>query len=162
MIAIACGYEDCDDLDALKSDPALKIACGRLPESSAELMSQPTQSRLQNAVSWRTLARIGLGLIDVFARSFNRPPHRIILDIDETCDPVHGQQQLRLFNAHYETRCFQPIVIFDGMTGKPVTAILRPGESTSGDEIATILRHVIRRIRKTLSGQLCWRIWFLS
>ncbi|MEM8628323.1 MAG: IS1380 family transposase, partial [Pseudomonadota bacterium] len=152
MIAIACGYEDCDDLDALKSDPALKIACGRLPETGADLMSQPTLSRLENTVSWRTLARIGLSMTDVFTRSFNRPPGRTVLDIDETCDPVHGQQQLSLFNAHYATRCFQPIVIFDGLTGRPVTAILRPGKSPSGEEIATILRHVIGRIRKTLPG----------
>ena len=148
MIAIACGYEDCDDLDVLKADPAMKIACGRLPETGADLMSQPTLSRLENAPDWRTLARIGLGLIDVFTGSFKRTPHRIVLDIDETCDPVHGLQQLSLFNAHYDTRCFLPIVIFDGLTGKPVIAILRPGKPPSGAEIATILRHVIGRIRR--------------
>ena len=148
MIAIACGYEDCDDLDTLRTDPAMKIACGRLPESGAELMSQPTLSRLENTPDWRTLARIGLRLIDVFTGSFRRAPGLIILDIDETCDPVHGEQQLSLFNAHYKTHCFQPIVIFDGLTGKPVTAILRPGKSPSGREIAAIVRHVVGRIRR--------------
>ena len=152
MIAIACGYEDCDDLDALKSDPAMKIACGRLPETGADLMSQPTLSRLENTPDWRALARIGLGLVDLFATSFRRMPKQIILDIDETCDPTHGAQQLSLFNAHYDTRCFLPIVVFDGLTGKPVTAILRPGKPPSGDEIATILRHLVRRIRRTLPG----------
>ena len=53
MFAIACGYEDCDDLDSLRMDPAFKLACGRLSESSDDLMSQPTLSRLENAPSWR-------------------------------------------------------------------------------------------------------------
>ncbi len=55
MFAIACGYEDCDDLDVLRFDPAFKLACGRLPESGRDLMSQPTLSRLENAPSWREL-----------------------------------------------------------------------------------------------------------
>lgn len=152
MIAIACGYEDCDDLDDLRSDPALKIACGRLPDAGADLPSQPTASRLENTPGWRTLARICLGMIDVFTASFARPPNRIILDIDETCDPAHGEQQLTVFNGHYGTRCFLPIVIFDGVTGKPVTALIRPGKTPSGEEIARLLAHVIRRIRRAMPG----------
>ena len=66
MFAIACGYEDCDDLDVLRFDPAFKLACGRLPESGRDLMSQPTLSRLENAPSWRELARMGLTMIDLF------------------------------------------------------------------------------------------------
>ena len=79
MLMIAAGYEDCDDIDALKSDPALKIAVGRAPESGADLMSQPTLSRLENLADWRTLARIGLGQIDLYCRSFavaHRARHR--------------------------------------------------------------------------------------
>lgn len=148
MLAIAAGYEDCDDLDQLRFDPAFKIGCGRAPETGADLMSQPTLSRLENASDWRALARIGLGLIDLFCRSFRRPPASIVLDIDETYDAVHGEQQLSMFNAHAGTTCFQPIVIFDGVTGRPVTALLRPGKSPSGREIAMILSHVVRRIRR--------------
>jgi len=59
MFAIACGYEDCDDLDSLRFDPAFKLACGWLSESGDDLMSQPTLSRLENAPSWRELARMG-------------------------------------------------------------------------------------------------------
>ena len=148
MLAIAAGYEDCDDLDQLRFDPAFKIGCGRAPETGADLMSQPTLSRLENTGDWWALARIGIGLIDLFCRSFARQPAQIILDIDETYDAVHGEQQLSMFNAHAGTTCFQPIVIFDGLTGRPVTALLRPGKSPSGREIAMILRHVIRRIRR--------------
>ncbi len=66
MMAIAAGYEDCDDLDSLRTDPAFKIDCGRAPESGADLMSQPTLSRLENLADWRTLYRIGVAMIDLF------------------------------------------------------------------------------------------------
>jgi len=147
MFAIACGYEDCDDLDSLRSDPAFKLACGRLSESGNELMSQPTLSRLENAPSWRELARMGLCLIDLFCDSFRSVPARIVLDIDDTADRVHGGQQLALFNAHYDDYCFQPIHIFDAASGKPILSLLRPGKRPSGAEAALILQHVIRRIR---------------
>jgi hypothetical protein len=152
MVMIAAGYEDCDDVDALRSDPALKIAVGRAPESGADLMSQPTLSRLENLPDWRALARIGLGQIDLYCRSFARPSSRIVLDIDDTDDPVHGQHELALFNAHYDCTCFQPIHIFDGLSGKPVLSLLRPGKRPSGEEVARILRHVIRRIRRHWPG----------
>jgi Transposase DDE domain group 1 len=77
MVMIAAGYEDCDDVDALRADPALKIAIGRAPETGADLMSQPTLSRLENIADWRALARIGLGQIDLYCRSFARPSARI-------------------------------------------------------------------------------------
>ena len=80
MFAITCGYEDCDDLNVLRFDPAFKLACGRLPETGRDLMSQPTLSRLENAPSWRELARMGLSMIDLFCESFDRVPQRIVLD----------------------------------------------------------------------------------
>lgn len=146
-LAIACGYEDCDDLDALRHDPALKIACERAPEDPVGLASQPTLSRLENTVGWRALARMGLKMIDFFCDSFSRPPARIVLDIDDTVDRTHGAQQLALFNSHADGHCFQPIHIYEAATGKPVAFLLRPGKRPSGEEAARVLRHVIRRIR---------------
>ena len=64
--AIACGHEDCDDLDVLRHDPALKMFCEKSPEADVGLASQPTLSRLENAVGWRVLARMGLRMIDTF------------------------------------------------------------------------------------------------
>lgn len=148
MVMIAAGYEDCDDIDTLKADPAFKIAVGRAPDSDADLMSQPTLSRLENLANWRALARIGHNLIDLFCKSYARPPTAIVLDIDDTDDPVHGQQELALFNAHYDCTCFQPIHIFEAMSGKPILSLLRPGKRPSGKEVARVLRHVVGRIRK--------------
>ena len=102
MFAIACGYEDADDCDALRTDPLFKLAVGRAPESGRALCSQPTMSRLENAPSRREVARMTAALVDLFCRSFSGPPAAITLDIDDTCDPVHGRQQLSLFNAHYD------------------------------------------------------------
>ena len=99
MFAIACGYEDADDCDALRTDPLFKLAVGRAPESGRALCSQPTMSRLENASSRIEVARMTAALVDLFCRSFPAPPAAITLDIDDTCDPVHGHQQLSLFNA---------------------------------------------------------------
>jgi hypothetical protein len=62
-------------------------------------------------------------------------------------DTVHGHQQLSLFNARYDERCFLPIQIYEGTTGKPVAVILREGKTPGGVEVRTILKHVIGRIR---------------
>ena len=148
MFAIASGYEDCDDLDSLRIDPAFKMACGRRPETGRDLMSQPTLSRLENTPSWRDLARMSFGMIDLFCDSYARVPSRITLDIDDTDDPAHGQQELILFNTHSGGYCFQPIHIFEAGTGKPVLSLLRPGKRPSGEEAAQVLRHVIARIRR--------------
>lgn len=148
MMAIACGYEDADDLDTLRHDPALKIACDRAPESGAGLPSQPTISRLENLADVRALFAIGMGLIDLFCQTYRSAPASIVLDIDDTSDLVHGGQQLALFNTHAGGHCFQPIHIFEGNSGKPILSLIRPGKRPSGAEIARVLRHVIRRIRK--------------
>ncbi len=110
VFAIACGYPDADDLDDLRCDPAFKLACGRLAESGDDLASQPTISRWENAPDLRTLLRLGYAMIDLWCRSYRRLPKSITLDIDDTVDVVHGHQQLALFNAHYDERCFLPIM----------------------------------------------------
>jgi hypothetical protein len=148
MMAIAAGHEDADDLDALRFDPALMIACDRAPESGQGLPSQPTISRLENIPDARTLYRIGIGYIDFFCRSYTTPPTSIALDIDDTDDLVHGGQQLALFSTPAGGYCFQPIHIFEGNSGKPILSLLRPGKRPSGEEIARVLWHVIHRIRR--------------
>jgi len=148
MFAIAAGYEDGDDCDALRHDPMFKMALGRGPETGAPLCSQPTMSRLENAPSKIEIARLMGAMIDQFCASYRRPPSSIVLDIDDTFDAVHGRQQMSLFNAHYDERCFLPIHIYEGSSGKPVAMILREGKTPSGREVRTILKHVVARIRR--------------
>jgi hypothetical protein len=146
-LLIAAGYPDANDCDALRSDPAFKMAVGRLPESGADLCSQPTISRLENLPGPTALKRMMAAMIDLFCDSFDPVPRRILLDIDDTEDRVHGGQQLSLFNAHYDSRCFLPIHIYEATSGKPVAVILRPGKTPDGAEVTLVLRHVIRHIR---------------
>ena len=148
MLAIACGYEDADDLDHLRTDPGFKLACGRLPDSGAELCSQPTISRWENAPTLREVIRMSYAMVDIYCASYARPPRAVTLDIDDTVDVVHGHQQLALFNAHYDERCFQPIHVYDTATSRPVAMLLRPGKTPSGTEIRGHLRRLVRRIRR--------------
>jgi Transposase DDE domain group 1 len=146
-LMIAAGYEDANDCDALRGDPAFKLAVGRLPETGAELCSQPTMCRLENLPGPTALKRMMAAMVDLFCASFAQVPRRIVLDIDDTEDRVHGQQQLSLFHAHYDSRCFLPIHVYEAATGKPVAVILRPGKTPDGAEVALVLRHVVRAIR---------------
>ena len=100
MLAIACGYEDADDCDALRADPLFKLASGKAPQSGRALCSQPTMSRLENTPSRSEVARMAAALVDLFCRSSPDPPAAITLDIDNTRDAVPGRQQLSLLHAH--------------------------------------------------------------
>src|SRR5215216_5182016 len=146
-LLIAAGYPDGNDCDALRSDPAFKMAVGRLPESGSNLCSQPTISRLENLPGTTALKRMMAAMVEVFCDSFEQVPRRILLDIDDTEDRVHGGQQLALFNAYYDSRCFQPIHIYEAVTGRPVAIILRPGKTPDGAEVTLVLRHVVGHIR---------------
>jgi hypothetical protein len=147
VFAICCGYEDADDLDDLRSDPAFKLACGRLPDTGWDLCSQPTLSRLENAPGLKDVIRLTYALVDQWMASYATRPARVTLDIDDTCDVVHGHQQLSLFNAHYDERCFLPIHVYDAETSRPVAVILRSGKTPSGVEVRAHLRRLVRRIR---------------
>ena len=105
IFAIACGYEDADDLDALRDDPGFRLALGKLPGSGAGLASQPTMSRWENAPTTRELARLMAEMIGIYCASYPAPPAAVTLDIDDTCDVVHGYQQLSFWNGHHRERC---------------------------------------------------------
>lgn len=134
IMMIAVGYEDGNDAADLRDDPAFKLALERDPETGAALCSQPTISRMENLANRRALIRMAHEMVRSYCASFARAPRQIVLDIDDTFDSVHGHQQLRLFNAHYDEYGFQPIVVFDG-DGRLVGAVLRAkkAQTISGD-----------------------------
>src|SRR4051794_2616593 len=148
ILAIACGYEDADDLDHLRRDPALKLACGHLPDSGRDLCSQPTVSRTENTPGLREVIKLMRAMVALYCRSYPKPPEAVTLDIDDTLDVVHGHQQLSLFNAHYDERCFLPIHVYDTATSRPVAVLLRPGKTPSGREVRGHLRRLLREIRR--------------
>ena len=148
VLAIACGYEDADDLDALRDDPGFRLALGKLPETGAGLASQPTMSRWENAPTTRELAKLMAAMVGVYCASYPSAPGAVTLDIDDTCDVVHGAQQLSFWNAHYGERCFLPIHVYDTATGRPVAMLLRTGKTPTGAEAAGHIRRLIRHIRR--------------
>lgn len=147
MFAVAAGYEDANDLNTLRVDPAFKLACGRLPDTGEDLCSQPTMSRLENLPSRLEVRRLLGVLVDIYCASYSTAPKAVTFDIDDTVDVVHGRQQLSLFNAHEDAYCFKPIHIYDVATSRPVLMLLRPGKTPSGREVRAVLRWLVTRIR---------------
>lgn len=147
ILAIACGYPDANDLDQLRHDPAFKIACGRLPDSGDDLASQPTISRWENAPDLRTLVRLAYAMADLWCDSYRKPPLAIALDIDDTADTMHGHQQMSLFNAFHDERCFMPLHVYDADSGRCVLTVPRPGKTPNGAEVRAYIRRLVRRIR---------------
>jgi hypothetical protein len=149
VFQIACGYEDQDDADTLRTDPLLKLVCGRLPETGADLASQPTFSRLENAVDRRSCYRLALALGELYLRERERDgvPSHIVLDLDGTDDPTHGQQEGSAYHGYYRQHMLHPLLIFDGTTGQLITAVLRPGNTHGSAGVVAVLKQVVRRLR---------------
>jgi DDE family transposase len=150
VFQIACGYEDQDDADTLRTDPLLKLVCGQLPETGHDLASQPTFSRLENAVDQRTCYRLAVALGEVYLRERERDgiPTRIILDLDGTDDPTHGQQEGSAYHGYYRQHMLHPLLLFDGETGQLITVVLRPGNTHGSAGVKAVLKQVVRRLRE--------------
>jgi hypothetical protein len=101
IIAIALGYEDLNDHQTLRTDPALQLAAGTVPNEEAPLASPATLCRLENRIDRQALVHIAAALVDQFIAAHPQPPEHLILDFDATDDPVHGRQEGRFFHGYY-------------------------------------------------------------
>lgn len=151
---IACGYEDQDDADQLRTDPLLKHVCGRLPATGADLASQPTFSRLENAISARTCYRLAQALGELYLRERERDgvPTHLVLDVDSTDDPTHGEQDGSAYHGYYRQHMYHPLLVFDGETGQLITAVLRGGTVHAGHGSLAILRRIVAAVRNRWPG----------
>jgi hypothetical protein len=151
---IACGYEDQDDADALRTDPLLKLVCGRRPVSGADLASQPTFSRLENAVDRHAIEALASAIVAVYIarRGATGAPRRLLLDLDGTDDPAHGEQEGVRYHGYYRQHMYHPLLVFDGETGQLVTAVLRPGNVHGSAFVVLVLRRLLRRFRAAWPG----------
>jgi Transposase DDE domain group 1 len=149
IFQIACGYADQNDATTLRSDPLLKAVCGRLPESGADLASQPTLSRLENAVDRRACEAMAEALVTLYIRERQRTgvPTHLVLDIDGTDDPVHGNQEGGAYHGFYREHIYHPLLVFDGRTAQIIAAVLRPGRCHESRFVVLVLRRLINRLR---------------
>jgi hypothetical protein len=154
VFQIACGYEDQNDATTLRADPLFKLACARLPASEPDLASQPTLSRLENAVDRHAVERLAEALADLYLRERGRVgiPSRILLDLDGTADPAHGEQEGVAYHGYYRQHMYHPLLVFDGDTGHLVTAVLRPGDVHGSAFVVLVLRRLLRRLRAAWPG----------
>jgi len=148
VFQIAAGYEDCNDCNDLRSDMVFKTCAGRLPKTGRDLASQPTMSRLENAIGPRDLIRMGRYLLDTFVASYASAPGVIIIDCDDTNNNTYGQQQLTLFNNYYHDHCYMPLHIYEGLSGKLITTILKPGRRNKQNNVASLLKKIVRHLRE--------------
>ena len=151
---IASDYDDQNDATTLRTDPLFKLVCGRLPETDADLASQPTLSRLENAPGPRECLRIGRALAELYVeeRAKEGAPSRVLLDLDSTDDPTHGEQEGSRCHGYYGRHMYHPLLVFDGETDPLVTAVLRPGNAHAGHGAVAVLRRVVKRLREEWPG----------
>ena len=152
LYQIACGYEDCNDADFLRGDPALKIAVGRLPESGEDLSSQPTLSRFENGVRERELKRMNRELLAVYQETRPAPGKTIVIDLDATDDPTHGQQAFSFYHGYFRQHMFHPLLCFDGESGDLPAADLRPGNVHAAKVVVKPVNRVVKKIRRRWPG----------
>jgi hypothetical protein len=155
IFGLALGYADCNDAAQVAQDPMHKLLTGRDPEVDASLASQPTLSRFENAVGPRDLYRMGEALtsvvIDRHRLRIGKTCRKVTIDLDSTADPTHGAQQLSLFNGHYDTWCYLPLLGFVSFDDEPeqylVTGVLRPGTAPDKTGVLAVLSRLIPQLR---------------
>jgi hypothetical protein len=158
VYGIALGCPDGNDAAKLRNDPMLKLGCDRDPHKGEALASQPSLSRFDNLPSRTQLLRMAYRLAETVIstqaakRTAKKRPRRIIIDIDPTCDPTHGAQQMTFFNGFYRTWCYLPLVVtvsFDGERRKyPVAVLLRSGNSGPQAGAITVLKRLLPMLRR--------------
>lgn len=154
IYGIACGYADANDAARLAADPVHKMLVGRDPIEGADLASQPTLCRFENAPGRKHLYRMAEALAEQVIERHRRRLHgrarRITIDLDPTDDPTHGAQQLSFFNSHYDTWCYLPAAAFltfnDEKEQYLVAAVLRPGNAVASAGAIGILRRILSRL----------------
>ena len=148
IFQIAAGYEDANDCDTLKNDAILKLCADKLPENGGDLGSQPTMSRFENSISRSELYEIAKAFIIAFINSYDKEPPVIILDADDTNHNAYGNQMQIEFNNYYGEYVFMPLHIYEGLSGKLITTILKPGRRSKSVNVFAILKRIVVLLRE--------------
>jgi hypothetical protein len=139
VMQIAAGYEDANDCNSLKNDGILKICSGQ----EHSLATQPTMCRLENLPGPKELYNMARVFVDNFIASYSKAPGLIILDCDDTSALIYGQQELAFYNTYYGDHCYMPLHIYEGMSGKLITTILKPGRRSKSINVFSLMKKLI-------------------
>lgn len=151
VFQIAMGYEDQNDATALRHDPAWKVACDRDADEDDALSSQPSLSRFEHAMTARAVVQFTRALEDDYVASLPADTHELVLDLDSTDDPTHGQQPMSFFHAHYDSYIYFPLLVFDG-EGRLVSVRLRPGNAGNSRYSTPLVARLIRKLKARFPG----------
>jgi DDE family transposase len=145
---IGAGYEDGNDAKFLRDDPTMRAVVRKRDE---RLASQPTLSRWENSAPWDSIHLFERQGVEWYCRHGvergSRHPEEILLDVDSSEDPTHGQQPLSFFNGFYGGYMYHPLFIFEAETGLLLASCLRPGNVGGIRQLLPLLRPVVRRLR---------------
>jgi hypothetical protein len=156
VFAIALGYEDLNDHDELRHDPLMAVLAGKLRtkrENCAPVAGKSTLNRLElskleptryHKISHNPVAIKHLP-VDVFLESRARPPREIVLDLDATDDPLHGEQEGRFFHGYYDCYCYLPLYVFCGR--HLLLAKLRRADIDAAAGVVEEVARLVARIR---------------
>ena len=152
------GYEDVNDADRLSIDPAMRAITGKLKAhknaASANTMGRFETEMLANGENLRSLDKINGRWVK---QAMKRTPHRrIILDMDSSESPVHGEQEGSAYNGHFGCSCYHPLFCFNQF-GDCEGAMLRPGNVHSADRWKELLDPIVgryegKKLRKYFRG----------
>ena len=150
VLAIAAGYEDLNDHQALRNDTLLQALTERKLKAGQKegdpLSSPPTLCRLENRITRADLVRLAKVLVETFIASHATPPEELVLDFDATDDVVHGNQQGRFFHGYYDHYCFLPLYVTCGQ--QLLVAYLRPANIDAAKHSRAILKLLVTRFRQ--------------
>ena len=146
IFAIAAGYEDGNDHLELRHDPLLQLVTDRGVDENKPLACPATLCRLENRIDRKTLARLSGVFVEQFIASHPTAPKEIVLDLDATDDPVHGNQEGRFFHGFYDQYCFLPLYVFCGE--QLLAAYLRTSKIDAAKHSRGIVKLLVRRFRQ--------------
>ena len=158
VFGIALGYEDLNDHDQLRKDPVLAVLARKLEarrEDCEAIAGKSTLNRLELSRPQPTRyhkiahdpAAIESLFVTLFLEAHKTPPKEIILDLDATDDPVHGEQEGRFFRGFYDHYCYLPLYVFCGR--HLLVAKLRPGNLDAAAGAVEEIARVIAQIRRS-------------
>ncbi len=142
LYGLCCGYEDLNDHDVLRHDPLMQTAVGKIEE----LASSPTFSRLETRARRADVMALNRVLVEQFIAAQGRAPRELILDVDASDVPLHGEQERGQFHGYYDHYCYLPLYVFCGQS--MLACVLRPSRIDGAQHAAAVIRLIVTRLRQ--------------